>query len=104
MSQFKIHYFGAFRNNKESLACALCGFYEQVHTVSNYSKIRKPVIVYGKLCFGKKKYWLFGRNVCPDTVHYHVRCEECKASWFESQETIPVAIAPVTKVSLKLVN
>jgi hypothetical protein len=53
--------------------CRWCG---QVSTVA-----RKP------RCFGRKRWWLFGRFTCPTTPHHHVICwnglRGCRRDWLE---------------------
>ncbi len=46
----------------------------------------KPSLISrGKLCYGVKRFFLFGKNVCAVPVaHIHAKCTACGNSWVEA--------------------
>lgn len=38
----------------------------------------------GKLCFGEKRFFLFGKRICKSiTCHFHCTCSNCGGTWEE---------------------
>lgn len=44
----------------------------------------KDSIIESKLCFGIKRFFIFGKEICGcKTAHFHKTCKNCKTEWIE---------------------